>query len=97
MSLGMLPFLSNLTRDEWNQSILRVILIFIYIFSGCAADLENKDPEVRVAAVRKLTDQSLLAKMALEDKDKMIILKGSVSVTVVVLYSICHRLKFSQR
>jgi hypothetical protein len=34
--------------------------------------IEDKDNDVRLAAVEKLTDQTVLVKVAVEDKDKLV-------------------------
>jgi hypothetical protein len=52
--------------------VLSAIALLLCTFSGCSSGLRNKDPRVRLAAVQKLTDQSLLEKVAFEDQDEQV-------------------------
>ena len=52
--------------------VLSAIALLLCTFSGCSSGLKNKDPKVRLAAVQKLTDQSLLEKVAFEDQDEQV-------------------------
>ena len=49
----------------WMSVLTAVIL-------GCTPDYKNKDPNIRKAAVEKITDQALLGKIVYEDKDKAV-------------------------
>ena len=52
-----------------NQTIIGSLCVFLLFLSvGCQPSLEDEDWQVRRAAVRKLTDQALLAQVAIEDK-----------------------------
>ena len=42
--------------------------LLIASLAGCGPRLDSKDPKVRLAAVEKLTDEAMLAKVALEDE-----------------------------
>jgi hypothetical protein len=51
---------------------LSAIILLICMFSACTSGIRNKDPKIRIAAVEKLTDQSLLAKVVFEDQDELV-------------------------
>ena len=61
-------------KAQLKYIVLKVLLPFmlVCVFSGCGPDIKSKDPNVRKAAVQKLTDQSVLAKIAMEDKDESV-------------------------
>ncbi|MDI6451706.1 hypothetical protein [Anaerobaca lacustris] len=44
-------------------------LMVAWLMSGCAGGLDSRYPNVRQAAVRRVTNQALLAKVAVEDED----------------------------
>jgi hypothetical protein len=44
-----------------------LLVVFAIMFSGCAS-LDSKKPDIRQTAVKRLTDQALLAKIAMEDE-----------------------------
>ena len=55
-----------------SMSALFTITLLLCTFSGCSSGLKNKDPKVRIAAVKKLTDQSKLEKVVFEDQDEQV-------------------------
>ncbi len=49
-----------------------IYFILLFIFTGCSPRLDSADYRERIKAVKRLKDQTLLIKVALEDKDRSV-------------------------
>lgn len=63
---------TTLTQASRAMAALPALILLLCTVLACTSGIKDKDPKVRKAAVEKLSDQALLARVVFEDQDELV-------------------------